>query len=100
MADGELRAKQSQVGEVPHSRGPSTTLRIFLLIWRFEQVHVQPNVIGLGVIPQGVQGLVRAPVQIRRGELNPRALAAMPAFPKLRKQRQMVSKRNGLATQI
>jgi hypothetical protein len=98
MADGKLRTEQSQVGEVPHSRFPSTTLRVFLLIRRFEHVHVQPNVIGLGVIPQSVQGLVRAPVQVRWGKLNPRALAALPAFPQIRKQGQMISERNGLAT--
>src|SRR5262249_17396563 len=100
MADGELRAEQSQVGEMLHGRLPGPTLRVFLLICRFEDMHVQPDTIGLGIIPQGVQGVIRAPVQVRRGELNTRALTALPAFPEIRKQRQIISERNGLATQI
>src|SRR2546426_1123827 len=88
MADGELRAEQAQVGEMPHSRRPGTPLRVFLLIRRFEHVHVQPDTIGLGIIPQGVQGVIRAPVQVRWGELNACARAALPAFPELRERWQ------------
>ena len=87
MADGELRAEQAQVSEMPDSRGPGSTLRVFLLIRRFEHMHVQPDTIGLSIIPQGVQGVIRAPVQVRWGELNTRTLAGMPAFPEIRKQR-------------
>jgi hypothetical protein len=87
MADGELWTEQAQVGEMLHSRGPGTTLRVFLLIRCFEHMHVQPDTIGLSIIPQGVQGLIRAPVQVRGGELDTRALAGMPAFPEICKQR-------------
>src|SRR5690349_13865447 len=100
MANGELWAEQAQVREMPYSRGPGPTLCVLLLIRRFEHMHMQPDTISLGIIPQGVQGVVRAPVQVRWGELNPRALAALPAFPEIRKQRQMIRERNGLTTQV
>src|SRR5215510_11255820 len=79
MTNGKLGTEQAQVGEVLHRRGPRAAPSVLLLIRRFEYMHVQPDLIGRGIILQSAQGGIRAPMQVGGSELNTRPLVGMPA---------------------
>ena len=63
-------------------------------------MHVHPDTILGGIVSQRLQGLVRAPVQVRRGELNAHALLAIPALPEVDEKSQMIFDRDRLGLQI
>ena len=56
-------------------RGPSAaTARVFLLIGRLDEMHVERNAEASQSIRQHGQRLVGTPMQVRRGQLNLHAL--------------------------
>ena len=87
---GEMRAEQAQVVEMPHGRGACTTEGIFFLIRGFQQMHVHPHPVLLGILVQRLQRLIRAPVQIRWCQLDTAQFVAVPAFPEIAKNVQLL----------
>src|ERR1700728_1983023 len=74
MPEGHLWAEQAEALNIV-DRGPSAaTARIFLLISRFDKVHVERHAMLLRAFRKHGERLIRTPMQVRRGQLNLHAL--------------------------
>ena len=96
MAERHVRAEHAHGFEIAHRRRARAAVRVLLLIRRFEQMHVHTGAVLHRMVLQRSEGLVRAPVQVGRRELDAHAVAAVPALPQVDEQTQVVLDGNRL----
>ena len=89
---GPRRPKRSMI--VHRRSAVAAASRIFLLVGRLDEVHVDGNAVFLGAVGEHCQPLVGAPLQVRRRELDLDALLAFVLGAKMVEQRDGLRRRH------
>ena len=102
VAERHAWAQQPEVLEVAERGGAGAAARVLLLVGRLHQMHVQADVVLLGVVAQRPERLVRAPVEVGGGELHPGPLTriAPDPLPEVDEEPQVIGQRDGLGGQV
>src|ERR1700728_4074841 len=70
MPESHLWAEQAEALDIVDRSSSAATARVFLLIGRLDEMHVERHAMLLGAFRQHGQRLVGTPMQVRRGQLN------------------------------
>src|SRR5262249_18062213 len=96
VAERHVWAEHAHAFDMTDGSGRGATVRVLLLVRGLQQMYVHADAVLRRMILQPLEGLVRAPVEVRRRELDTDAVALVPALPQVDEESEIVSDRNGL----